>query len=258
MPSFDQTPDLPVSFGHCVSWFAVSTSDPARVVDALDLGEGTSANWASGLAAAAPTRASSMASKESGPWIFVSPPVSGWTLIVGDWLPCPYARTEQRADIGQKFDVLFSRLMKHFADVQFFTSNRVADFYVWARAQGGESKRVFTFGDGTVYENIGKQTPEEAKLKLANFSGLTASAAGEKFWELVKQQEAERSAFIAKGLSFREAMKTVLRNGRSVFPNERDVADLAELWSVNPEDLESEDHPVGLGWVFRLPESLKP
>jgi len=188
--------------------------------------------------------------------IFVSPPVDGWVLIVGGWLPYPVELGQHNADIGRKFDVLFSRLMKHFADVQFFTSNRVADFYVWARAQGGEPKRVFSFGDSTVYANVGGQTPEEAKLKLTNFSGLTASAAGNKFAELVEQQEAERSSLIAKGMSYREAMNKVQQNGRSVFPNGTDVSDLAELWSVNPEDLEAQDHSVGVGWAVYLPKSL--
>jgi hypothetical protein len=51
MPSVDQMPDKPVPFGYKVSWFAVKASDRAQVLDALEFGRGTPANWASGLAA---------------------------------------------------------------------------------------------------------------------------------------------------------------------------------------------------------------
>src|SRR5215471_10502176 len=65
MPSFDQTPDKPQSFGYKVSWFAVEASDPALVLDALGLEKGTPANWASGLAAAGRQRRTSAQSKRS-------------------------------------------------------------------------------------------------------------------------------------------------------------------------------------------------
>jgi hypothetical protein len=45
MPSFNQTPDKPQPFGYKVNWFALKTSDPAAVVDALELEETTAANW---------------------------------------------------------------------------------------------------------------------------------------------------------------------------------------------------------------------
>ena len=40
MPSFNQMPDEPQPFGFKVSWLALKTSDPAAVLDALELGEG--------------------------------------------------------------------------------------------------------------------------------------------------------------------------------------------------------------------------
>ena len=66
--------------------------------------------------------------------MFASPPVSGWVFVAGFWLPYPVAPTERHHEIGKKFDVLFSRLMKRFDDVQFFGSYRVVDFAAWARA----------------------------------------------------------------------------------------------------------------------------
>jgi len=71
MPSFDQTPDKPQSFGYKVSWFAVKTSDTASVLDALEFGEAMPANWASGIAGALPFE---------GPWVFAShrSPAGSW------------------------------------------------------------------------------------------------------------------------------------------------------------------------------------
>lgn len=36
MPSFDQTPDEPEPFGYKISWFALKTSDPAAVLEAIE------------------------------------------------------------------------------------------------------------------------------------------------------------------------------------------------------------------------------
>jgi hypothetical protein len=93
MPSFDRTPDKPKSFGYKVSWFAVKASDSTRVLDALGAERGAPANWASGLAAALPFPAS----QGSDRWVFVSPPVSNWVLVVGSpaGLPHPVAPTER-------------------------------------------------------------------------------------------------------------------------------------------------------------------
>jgi hypothetical protein len=102
MASFDETPDKPKGFK--VLWFAVKAADPASVLDALEFGERTPANWASGLATV-----------YGDQWVFASPPVSGWILVVG--LPLPYPTNETHHDIGKRFDVLFSRLMQRFDDV---------------------------------------------------------------------------------------------------------------------------------------------
>lgn len=110
MPSFNRTPDKPQPFGFKVNWLALRTSDPSAVVDALELGEATPANWESGLAAV-------YSSKRDDAWVFVSPPVGGWVLAVS-WL-LPYPTVQSHDDAGRKFDALFSRLMNRFDDVQF-------------------------------------------------------------------------------------------------------------------------------------------
>ena len=246
MPTFDQTPDKPRSFGYKISWFAVKHSDPASVLDALEFGAGKQANWASGLSAAYET------SQRTDAWVFVSPPVSGWVLVVGSSLPYPVAATEPLHNIGTKFDALFSRLMKRFPQVQFFGSYRVVGFVAWARAQNGEPTRIFSYADGEVYANVGEQTPEEVKLKFANLGGLSPPAARDRIFKIATEQDAEEDALVASGVPPREARARVERV--HAIPNEKDVVELAALWSSDPTRLSSQEHSLGVGLAARLPK----
>ena len=249
MPWFDQTPDKPEPFGFKVNWFAVKASDPASVLDALEFSKPTPANWASGLKAM-------YGDLEGDSWVFVSPPLGGWVLVVGHSLPYPTDETHHGT--GKKFDELFSRLMKRFDDVQFFGSHRVADFVTWARALSGKPMRIFAWAgsNGEVLANVGEQTPEEAMLGFINLTGLSPSDAGEKIFTIAGEQQDEADALVASGLSRREALARVRQNGRGNFPDETDVVELAALWSINPCRLDDQDHPVGLGLAARLPKDL--
>jgi hypothetical protein len=246
MRSFDQTPDKPQPFGFKVNWLALKTSDPLAVVDALDLKETTPANWESGLAVV----------YEYDPWIFVSPPVGGLVLAVGVSLPYPTLETQH--DIGRKFDAMFLRLMSRFTDVQFYGSHRVVDFVAWARAIDGRPVRIFAYAGGgdCVLTNIGEQTPEEAKLRFANLTGLSPLEANDELFRLAEEQRAEQDRLVASGLSRREAIARTRQVGPKSFPGERDVVDLAGMWSINPMDLPEQDHLVSVGWAARLPENL--
>jgi hypothetical protein len=248
MPSFDQTPDVPKPFGFKVSWFAVKASDPAAVLDALEFGEVTRTNWASGVAAAYGD------SQSSDAWVFASPPVGGWILVVGSSLP--YPTNETHHDIGRRFDLLFHRLMQRFDDVQFFGSHRVVDFVAWARALNGKPVRIFSFAD-EVMANFGGQTPEEMNLGFVNLSGLSPSDALDEIFRIAGEQQNEADALVASGLSRREALAKVREKGRNALHNETDVVDLAALWSIDPSRLEDQDHPLILGLAARLPENLK-
>jgi hypothetical protein len=246
MPSFDQTPDAPEPFGFKILWFAVKAADPASVLDALEFGEATPANWVSGLAAA------------YGDWIFVSPKVGDWVLVAG--LSLPYPTIETHDDSGKRFDVLLSRLMQRFDEVQFFGSHRVSDFVAWARAVKGKPTRIFAWSgsNGAVLANVGEQTPEEARLGLANLSGLSPSDATDKIFAIEEEQSAEEEKLVASGLSRREAIKLARKKLGGGFPTETDVVELAALWSIDPSRLEDQDHPLGLGLAVRLPDNLKP
>jgi hypothetical protein len=247
MPSFNQMPDKRQSFGYKVSWFAVRASDPAAVLDAFELEEATPANWESGLAAAYDDHC-----------VFVSPPVSGWILAVSSSWSYPVAiesLSESQHDIGRRFEVLFSRLMKRFDDVQFFGSYRVVGFVAWARALNGKPIRIYANAD-EVLANLGEQTSEEAKLGFADVSGLSPSDAWDEIFRQAEEQEAKENALVASGLSRREARERVLQNGRNAIPDETDVPDLAALWSLDPMQLSDQEHPLGLGLAARLPEDL--
>ena len=246
MRTFNQTPDKPQGFGFKVLWFALKAFGPAAVVEALELREATPANWESGLEAVYGGDA----------WVFVSPPISGWVLAVCcSW---PYPTTQSHDDAGTKFDALFSHLMKRFDDVQFYGSHRVVDFVVWARALNGKPVRIFAWGgsEGVVLENIGERTLEEAKLGLANLTGLSPGEAGEEIFRLVEQYDTEENVLVATGLSEREARARVRQNSGHAFPGEVDVVELAGLWSINPSQLSEQDHPPSLGLAARLPENL--
>jgi hypothetical protein len=251
MTLFDQTPDKPESFGYKILWFALKASDPASVVDALELGEATTANWASGLAAAY----SKEVSQGSDRWLFVSPPINDWVFAVGRELPYP-AAVGAHQNIGAKFDAMFSRLMRRFDDVQFFGSYRVSDFVAWARAVNGKPTRIFAYADGQVLMNFGDQTLEEAKLGFANLTGLSAADAEDEIFRMAEEQDAEEETLVASGLSRSEAQAKVRQNGRNAFPDEEDVVELAGLWSLDPRELSEQDHPPGLGMAAFLPKNL--
>lgn len=228
MPSFSQTPDEPRPFGYKLLWFAVKATDPAAVLDALELGTATPANWATGLAAA------NSGADGDDRWVFVSPPVGGWVLVVGAFLP--YPTQEAHRDIGRRFDLLFSRLMSRFDDVQFFGSHHVVGFVTWARALKGKPVRAFTFAD-EVMANVGAQTAEEAKLGFADLTGLSPSDALNRLYGITDDENEDQE-------------------DEDAIPDEEDVTGLAALWSLDPTGLPKQGHPPGVGLAARLPDDL--
>jgi len=158
----------------------------------------------------------------------------------------PYPTAETHHNIGEKFDALFSRLTTRFDDVQFYGSHRVVDFVAWARAVNGKPLRMFAYaggGDG-VLANVGEQTPEEAKLRFADLTGLSLTDALDEMSRIADEQRAEQDALVASGLSRREAIARVRQNGPKSYPNETDVLELAGLWGIDPMELSEQDHPL--------------
>jgi hypothetical protein len=93
-------------------------------------------------------------------------------------------------------------------------------------------------------------------LRFADLTGLAPLAANDELFRLAEEQSAEQERLVASGLSRREAIARTRQVGPKSFPDERDVLDLAGMWSVNRMDTPEQDHPLNLGSVAHLPENL--
>lgn len=216
-------PDVPEDFGLKINWFAVNTSDVGAVLKALNLGTGQIANWSSGVRSAYSSRIGGYEKDLA----FITPPVNGWVMVAGASLPYPVMHTADRHDgIGSAFDILYARLGACFSDVQFFGSYRGVGFVAWARMQTGEISRMFAFGDGDVYANIGTQTAEEVALGLPELNSLSLEEATAKMF-----------------------------NGETSLPDEEAPLLLAERWSINPGKLTAMALPSACGIVVELPNT---
>jgi hypothetical protein len=169
---FATDPDKPHPFGYRMSWLAIRSRDTARVLDVLGLAETTVANWRTGLGVVYDRQLGDQR-------VFVSPPVNGWTFVVGLPIPQP-----MRGSFIDKWTPLMTRLGHEFIEVQYFATFSSLDFQAWARILDGKLVRAFAIGDEGVILNIGKPTKEEKTLGLKLFElrgvkGRTGDAGGE-------------------------------------------------------------------------------
>ena len=155
---------------------------------------------------------------------------------------------------------MFARLTQRFDEVQFFGSHRVVDFVAWARAIGRKPIRIFSYvggGEG-VLANVGAQTPEEVQLRLADLSGLSPTDANDRMFALAEQQDRAEEDLRKSGLSPHDARERVRDSNPRPFPDETDSTALAARWSIDRTGLEDErDHPPGVGFVARLPKTMR-
>lgn len=211
-------PDLPTWFGSNISWFAIRAEDGlavAKVFGAVDLQR---ANWRSGIEAAHRYYSPDMGTFP----VFISPPIDGWTLVVGKSFPGP---DKPETKEGQEFRRRFRELASHFDDVQFFGSSRVLPHYTWARARAGTTERVFSFIDGPTLVSEGEQTPEEIRLGFFDLRSLDDDGTTSEGHEI---------------------------NGEVRYFGEEEVLDLAGAWSINPMQLNTRDWPAGVGYIASL------
>jgi hypothetical protein len=250
------TPDLPSPFGFKINWFAIKTTDGPSVAEVLGLTNPRPANWASGIKAAY---------RSSPITVFVSPPVEGWTFVVGAGLPYPADgdRNGGHLPYGQRFRTLFGELSRRFETVQFFGSDRRVDFSAWAWARDGKTIRVFSYvgSDGEVLANEGVQTPEESALGLIDPGARSPADATDYLFE---QEEALMEAEAAAADEDHEDNDDGDDDDNDdhdddyappklkAFPGEDDVIDLAGLWSLDPYKLEKLSPEPALGWLGEL------
>lgn len=138
-------PDKPVPFGYKCSWLCVKAGSPEEVIEKVGLKNPRVCNWNNGVYG------------ESG--VFVSSVLDGYILVV-NWGMAVLDTNPARLD----------ELAKGFAELQFFSTHRVVEYHAWVKYVGGEMIRGYGFcgGNGEVFLNKGKITPEETELGLEN------------------------------------------------------------------------------------------
>jgi hypothetical protein len=215
---FAHSPDRPAAFGYKMAWLAVRSRDTAAVVEELGLVAPQACNWRSGIGSVYDNRL-------GNDHIYVSPPVNGWTFVVGLALPYPVGRT-----FVDKCTPLLDRLGSRFVEVQYFFAYPPVDLFAWARLLEGRVVRAFAITDTGIVWNKGRTTKEERALglKLFDFRGVRGRK-GDAGGEII------------------------------LYPTEEHVLHLAERWSLDPTRLEDSDLAGdGLGYIALAPASWRP
>lgn len=215
---FDRSPDRPAGFGYRMAWLALRTRDTEAVVEELGLVAAEPCNWRSGIG--------TVYDDDLGnDHVFVSPPVNGWTFVVGLALPYPVGR-----GFADTVTPLLGRLGRRFVEVQYFFAYPPIDVFAWARLLEGRVLRAFAITDSGVVWNRGRATREERALglKLFDFRGVRGRK-GDAGGEII------------------------------LYPTEEHVLSLAGRWSLDPTLLEGADVPgPGLGYIALAPPAWRP
>lgn len=213
---FGETPDQPKPFGYRMSWLAVKSADTAGVIDALGIEGAAPANWNSGIGTIYDDRLSDT-------YVFVSPPVKGWTFVAGVPLPHPVGPS-----FIDKLTPLLLRLSERFTDVQYFASFPIIDLFGWARVHKGKLVRAFVIGESGVILDRGRLTAEEKELglKLFDLRGI-------------KGRKGDAGGAIV------------------LYPTEEQVLRLASGWSINPLLIDKMKADAAAGFIGKAPVSWR-
>ncbi len=209
---YPETPDTPVAFGYQMAWLAIRTRDTAAVVQSLGLDNGQPCNWNAGIGTV-------YHPKLGQNHVFVSPPVNGWTFVVGLPLPQPMGRL-----FVDKATPLLTDLGRRFVEVQMFIAFPPVDLFAWARVIDGRIVRAFAVGDDGVIWNQGKTTREERALGL-------------KLFELrgVRDRRGDAGGPLI------------------LHPTEHHVLQVARKWSLDPTALGAKSAGEAMGLIARAP-----
>ena len=156
--------------------------------------------------------------------VFVSPPVDGWTFVVGLPLPHPVGRA-----FADKCTPLLLDLGAQFPEVQYYFTYPLIDFFAWARIKDGRLVRAFAIGDEGIVWNKGRTTREEKALGL-------------KLFEL-------RGVRGRKGDAGGEII---------LYPTEDHVMRIAAGWSLDPTMLGEAPAEASIGYVGLAPLRWRP
>lgn len=213
---YPATADAPTPFGYRMAWLAIRTRDTTAVMDALGLGAGQPCNWNTGIG----TVYHPVLGERH---VFVSPPVNGWTFVVGLPLPQPMGRS-----FADKAMPLLVELGSRFVEVQYFAAYPPVDFFAWARIVDGRFVRAFAIGDDGIIWSRGKTTREERALGL-------------KLFELrgVRDRRGDAGGPII------------------LYPTEDHVMQVARKWSLDPTRLGAASAPAAMGLIARAPAAWR-
>ena len=213
---FGREPDTPKAFGYKMSWLAVRTKDTDALVGMLGLVTPEPCNWNSGIGA--------VYDRKLGDYhVFVSPPIDGWSFVVGLSIPHP-----TRASLVDKLTPLLVNLGNRFGDVQYFFNYPLIDFFAWARGSKGRVVRAFAICDEGVVWNKGQITRVEKHLglKLFELRGVR-SRRGDAGGELI------------------------------FYPTEDQVLRLAGDWGLDPSRIEEKETTPALGVIGLAPSAWR-
>ncbi|MGD9923486.1 MAG: hypothetical protein AB7V13_18885 [Pseudorhodoplanes sp.] len=213
---YDVDPDLPMGFGFKMAWLAVRTEDTRGVAAALGLAGVERVNWRAGLGTVYDDRLGET-------HVFVTPPVAGWTFVIG--LPLPHPAGDSYAD---KMTPLLLQLSRRFGEAQYFLSFPPADHFAWARARAGRLVRAFAIAPAGVTWSSGHLTAEERAMGMGLFE--------------------------LRGVRGREGDA----GGRMLlYPTERHVTELAGRWGLDPTRLDHVRAEPALGLIGIGPEGWR-
>lgn len=203
-----------MSFGFKTSWLAVRDAGPEEVADALDLRHRQRIDWETGT---------ELAYRQG---VFVARPVPEWTLAHGR-MHLPHGTDASRPDFPDWLRGLAARL----GDLQYFCTERVTDFHVWAKVESGELTRAFCYigMSGAVPLRLGELTAVERELGV----GSVGCEAIREDWG-----DAEWDAW------------------HDAMPSEQDVMRIAGDWSVCPAWIE--DESVTVPGIHGFPPGVEP
>lgn len=213
----DNAPDRPLAFGYRMAWLAVRTHDSERVLNVLRLAALQPADWRSGIGTV-------YDDELADGHVFVSPPVDGWTFVVGVALPQPLGRS-----FADKCTPVLLDLAAAFPETQYFCSYPALDYSAWARVLDGKLVRAFAIGEDGLIWNKGRLTREERALGL-------------KLFEL-------RGVRGRRG----DTGGPLMLN-----PTEAHVMELAGMWSIDPTALDEIEAAAGLGILCAPPPRWRP